>query len=172
MISGIWKIEPAAKVATKAISSMGMYDHYLDVNNIEYLEEGQDHSMTGGMRRVLDSRSPSFKLQAMRAVTDALERCPLSFYILLGSFCPSIGGQELAKACILLSLVGGCDVNSKRQVRQDNFRANLHTLILGERGIGKNEIMRFVEGLSPSSRIGLTRQLYGRPSERERATDF
>lgn len=47
MISGVWKIEPAAKVATKVISNMGMYDHYLDVNNIEYLEDGHDaHSST------------------------------------------------------------------------------------------------------------------------------
>lgn len=151
VIAGIWKIEPAAKVGNKAVSNKGMYDHYLEVNGIEYLETAEDTGFP------VESQA-KFKDMVKEVVTYSLVDCPLSFYVLIGSFCPNIQGQELAKACIILALAGG--VNPKELFPDDSerdtsgaFRDNIHLLLLGERGIGKTELLKYVESLSANSKF-------------------
>lgn len=152
-IAGVWKIEPAAKLGNKAISNKGMYDHYLEVNGIDYLETVEDSGLP------IESKT-KFKDMVKEVVTYSLVDCPLSFYVLIGSFCPNIQGQELAKACIILALAGG--VNPKELFPDDTerdlegtFRDNIHLLLLGERGIGKSELLKYVESLSVNSKESL-----------------
>jgi len=161
IISGIWKIEPAAKANAKTVTTKGIYDHFLDVKNIEYMEDSNTlvSSDNPGVGLNYPGRELTFKDSLKDRLTMALANCPLTFYALVGSFCPNVPGQELAKSCLLLTLVGGTnpadlfaqEKNTEEFVR-GTFRSNMHALLLGERGVGKTELLKFVEGLSPNSR--------------------
>lgn len=152
VISGIWKVEPSGRNPTqKAVTNKGLYDNYLEVNCLEYEEEIPDRS----------NLQLSFKHSYKDVINHSLAICPISFYFLVGSFCPSIPGQELAKTCLLLTLAGasapekvfGHSSSEESPLSKSFFRENLHLLFLGERGIAKTEMLRYIEKLSPQSRI-------------------
>lgn len=166
IISGIWKIEPAAKANAKTVTTKGIYDHYLDVKNIEYMEDSNTllSSDNPGVLLNYPGRELTFKDSMQDRLTMALANCPLTFYALVGSFCPNVPGQELTKSCLLLTLVGGtnpADLFAQEKNNEDflrgSFRSNMHALLLGERGVGKTELLKYVEGLSPNSKILLPR---------------
>ena len=174
IISGIWKIEPAAKANTKTVTTKGIYDHYLDVKNVEYREDYNriQISHDPGMQMNLPGKNFTFQNSQDDRVNFALANCPLTFYSLVGSFCPNVPGQELAKSCLLLTLVGGsnpADLFSQEQKGEEflrtAFREKIHTLLLGERGVGKTEFLKFIEGLSPDSKFCSSRQLLRGKSE-------
>jgi len=154
LLAGIWKTEPSLKTGAKAIFTKGLYDHFLDVNSIEYLEEE-------GVSALSDSKRLSFKDSVKsKSLCPHLERCSLSFYFLVGSLCPNIPGQEFAKACIILSLVGATNPRNLFASNADtdsylegNFKDNIHLLLLGERGVGKQELLKYVEALNPKSNL-------------------
>lgn len=66
---------------------------------------------------------------------------PNLFNLLVHSVCPSIYGQELVKAGILLCLAGG--------VSMENRRGNIHVLMVGDPGLGKSQLLRAASALSP-----------------------
>lgn len=152
LIAGVWKIEPSAKVGNKIANTKGMYDHYLEVKHLEYPEGADDHQLVGQVKA-------SFSSMIKEAITLTLVDCPLSFYILTANFCPNIQGQEFAKACIILGLVGAAnpaELFTNAAAEQDpgvagSFKSNVHVLLLGERGIGKTELLKYVESLSPNN---------------------
>ena len=69
---------------------------------------------------------------------------PSLFNLLVHSVCPSIYGQELVKAGILLCLAGG--------VSMENRRGNIHVLMVGDPGLGKSQLLRAASALSPRKR--------------------
>ena len=159
LISGVWKTEPAAKVfnAPKSVQFRGMYDHFLEVNNVEYQDEG-----TSFKKNLLSAGKTPFKDSIKELLNLTLTNCPLNFYVLIGNICPTLKGQELAKACIALSLAGGVNpsitsLNPNQpggvEYIEKNFKSNIHLMLLGERGTGKIDLIRYVESLSPQNNL-------------------
>lgn len=70
---------------------------------------------------------------------DFIASQPHLFDLLVHSLCPQIYGQELAKAGILLCLVGG--------VAMDTRRGNVHVLMVGDPG-GQEPALRAASALS------------------------
>ena len=71
---------------------------------------------------------------------DFIASQPHLFDLLVHSLCPQIYGQELAKAGILLCLLGG--------VAMDTRRGNVHVLMVGDPGLGKSQLLRAASALS------------------------
>ncbi len=159
LLSGVWKTEPAARNfnAPKSVQLRGMYDHYLEVNNIEYEEELPMH------QKLLQSAGKNpFKDSQREMLIASLVQCPLNFYILIANICPNVKGQELAKACVVLSLAGASNPTETNKNSifpgdvsyvEKNFKNNIHLMLLGERGAGKSEILKFIESLSPQNNL-------------------
>lgn len=70
------------------------------------------------------------------------------FYSLIKSFCPTIYGHDMVKAGLLLGLVGG---SAKSLADESTFRESSHILLLGDPGIGKSQLLKFVAELLPHS---------------------
>ncbi|XP_023328014.1 DNA helicase MCM8 [Eurytemora carolleeae] len=68
------------------------------------------------------------------------------FKLLVNSLCPSIFGQNVVKAALLLGLFGG----TKRKTTE-NFavRGDPHILIVGDPGMGKSQILSAVAATAP-----------------------
>lgn len=70
------------------------------------------------------------------------------FPLLCQSLCPSIFGNEMVKAGLLLSLIGGkqrgIDQRTKLGVRGD-----IHVLIIGDPGLGKSQLLQGVTNVAP-----------------------
>lgn len=69
--------------------------------------------------------------------------------IIFNSICPSIHGHELAKKSIALSLVGG--VSHVITADQPKSRGDIHVLLLGDPGIAKSQLLRYVQNCAPKS---------------------
>lgn len=65
---------------------------------------------------------------------------PDIFALLIQSLCPSIYGLDVIKAGLLLSMLGGSE--------SINGRDTIHTLIVGDPGLGKSQLLRSVSNLS------------------------
>lgn len=65
------------------------------------------------------------------------------------SIAPSIHGHTLVKQAVTLSLVGG--VSHQISPDQPNTRGDLHVLILGDPGIAKSQILRYVQWCAPKA---------------------
>ena len=57
---------------------------------------------------------------------------PDTFGLLIKSFCPNIFGQELVKAGLILSIVGGSFLDDSLE-EQHSFRKNIHSLLIGNK---------------------------------------
>ena len=66
------------------------------------------------------------------------------FYDLVHSLCPMIFGHELVKAGLLLVLLGGHSDDS-------NSRPDMHTLLIGEPGIGKSQLLKACSKVAPKA---------------------
>lgn len=160
IITGVWKIEQtqSATFGQQKLSAKGMYDHYLEVNNIQYPEE-EDCS--------LEERVMPFKDSKRARIVDMIIDCEFGFYLILANFCPRVEGQELIKTACMLAIVGGVAPEEfmardlKKTKKSDCLlKARCHLLLLGERGTGRTEMLKYVESLSAESRTLLTcRQL-------------
>lgn len=125
-------------------------------------------AFTGGVGDSAEEFSP-LQLSFIREIHQEHERFPL----LVASFCPQIYGQMLAKAALLLALLGGLPVYSSGTDRRLRRRGDAHVLLLGDPGLGKSELLRALAQLSPrgvyvsgnsSSVAGLTASVVRDPS--------
>ncbi|XP_017789947.1 PREDICTED: DNA helicase MCM8-like [Habropoda laboriosa] len=66
---------------------------------------------------------------------------PNIFPLLVHSLCPSIYGHEIIKAGLILSLFGG-------NIEQLESRENIHTLIVGDPGLGKSQMLQMCARIS------------------------
>eukprot|EP00917_Polyrhabdina_sp_WS-2016_P012194 GHVP01026848.1.p1 GENE.GHVP01026848.1~~GHVP01026848.1.p1 ORF type:complete len:794 (+),score=142.23 GHVP01026848.1:206-2587(+) len=89
----------------------------------------------------------SFNQKDLATVTNIRTRHEDLFALLTASFCPEVFGHHQLKACLLLSLLGGVPV-----LENDNIttrrRGDIHVLIVGDAGLGKSKLIRYVATLS------------------------
>ncbi len=74
---------------------------------------------------------------------------PKFWDIMIKSLAPSIHGYEEIKKAILLQLVGGV-----KKVRPDGtvVRGNIHILLVGDPGVAKTQLLRYVAKISPKGK--------------------
>ena len=93
------------------------------------------------------------------------------FSLLVKSLCPSIFGNELVKAGMIMSLFGGTDYRLKQKAdltdfvdydqriddeesddeeyEQSSIRPDIHILIVGEPGLGKSQMLKHLINVAP-----------------------
>jgi DNA helicase MCM8 len=85
-------------------------------------------------------------LHAIRTI--ALD--PFNFHLLVASLCPSIVGQELVKAGLLLTLLGGTKRSDPTSARtRVRVRSDPHILLVGDPGLGKSQMLRAAAAAAP-----------------------
>jgi len=118
-----------------------LYMLYLDVRVI--INNRRDSC--GGWDASGPSDFTPLQLSFVRDVYQQTEKLPL----LVASFCTQIYGQNLVKAALLLSLLGGIPVYDGSIEKRLRRRGDIHVLLLGDPGLGKSELLRALARLSP-----------------------
>jgi DNA helicase MCM8 len=94
----------------------------------------------------------------------AIIQHPSPMNLLVNSLCPAIWGHELVKLGLCLALVGGVSKHSQSRDLMP-LRGDIHVLVVGDPGLGKSQMLRAVNAVSPrgvyvsggySSTAGLT----------------
>lgn len=144
-ISGIMKLEGSVNAQDfRKMKNAAFYDSYVKVNNVSKIEK---------LSKFYTMGNPN---EHVKEVLNALEDSEIVFYLMMKSFCPQVHGQELAKALIILSLIGGSDLEdvfkNEPECVPDNasFSKNIHLLLLGERGVGKSYLLNYASYFSPN----------------------
>lgn len=86
-----------------------------------------------------------FNSREMLAIKTIVQE-PHVFPLIVQSLCPSIYGQELVKAGLALSLVGGSNI---RNDETNKTRGSIHVLLVGDPGLGKSQLLKTVSTLCP-----------------------
>jgi DNA helicase MCM8 len=68
--------------------------------------------------------------------------------LIVNSLCPAIWGHELVKLGLCLALVGGVTKNSNARDKMP-LRGDIHVLVVGDPGLGKSQLLRAVNTVSP-----------------------
>ncbi|KAF2358047.1 MCM OB domain [Trinorchestia longiramus] len=76
----------------------------------------------------------------------AVHARPSLFRLLVHSLCPTIYGQELVKAGLLLCLFGGCGSADGSGV---GVRGEAHILVVGDPGLGKSQMLQACANIAP-----------------------
>mmetsp|Transcript_73368 Transcript_73368/g.160673 ORF Transcript_73368/g.160673 Transcript_73368/m.160673 type:complete len:806 (-) Transcript_73368:154-2571(-) len=141
---GIVRYMPTASAFNKGdgknSSSRALFVLYLEVKAVVNIRRA--FSSTGDKA---DAEFTPLQLEFIREIHQEPERFPL----LVGSFCRQIYGQNLVKAALLLSLLGGCAVRAPGAEKRLRRRGDIHTLLLGDPGLGKSELLRALAKLTP-----------------------
>lgn len=69
------------------------------------------------------------------------------FRHLVHALCPSIWGQELVKAGLLLALVGGLSPAVSDALSSAPVRGDIHVLLCGDPGLGKSHLLQVMPAL-------------------------
>lgn len=125
-----------------------MMEFFLQGNNVETLEkEYEEVKLT-----------PEDKRQILE-----LSKDPNLYQKIIDSTAPVIEGFELFKEAVALQLFGGSDVEFEDS--DASVRSNIHILIMGDPGIGKSQVLKYISKVAPggiytsgkgSSGVGLT----------------
>ena len=101
-------------------------------------------------------------LEDIRKVTEILKKRKINlFELLTSSIAPSIKVQDTIKKGLLCQLISG----EQKVVNSTRLRGRLNILLIGDPGVGKSQLLRFVHQISPrglltsgrnSSSVGLT----------------
>ncbi len=111
----------------------GKFKNYIYVNHIEPLEQEFEEIH-------LDPEDEEKILE--------LSKDPDIYEKIIKSTAPSIKGYREVKEAIALQLFGG---SSKQLEDETRIRGDIHILIVGDPGIGKSQILKYVSKLAPRS---------------------
>ena len=111
----------------------GKFKNYIYVNHIEALEQEFEelHLSEEDEEEILE-----------------LSKDPHIYEKIIKSTAPSIKGYRDVKEAIALQLFGGA---SKQLEDETKLRGDIHILIVGDPGIGKSQILKYVSRLAPRS---------------------
>ena len=111
----------------------GKFKNYIYVNHIEPLEQEFEelHLSEEDEERILE-----------------LSQDPHIYDKIIKSTAPSIKGYREVKEAIALQLFGGA---AKQLEDETKLRGDIHILIVGDPGIGKSQILKYVSRLAPRS---------------------
>lgn len=74
-------------------------------------------------------QSPVFTNRELKAIRE-IASLPSPFRVIVNSLCPTIYGNELVKAALMLSLFGGCQRNAQSKSKLA-VRGDIHVLLVG-----------------------------------------
>ena len=111
----------------------GKFKNYIYVNHIEHLEQEFEelHLSEEDEEQII-----------------ALSKDPKIYEKIIKSTAPSIKGYRDVKEAIALQLFGGA---AKQLEDETRLRGDIHILIVGDPGIGKSQILKYVSKLAPIS---------------------
>ncbi len=111
------------------------YDLIVEANNVEPVEDNFS-----------DLQVSEVELEKIREIA----RSPNVLSTLANSVAPSIYGHEKVKEALVLQLAGGC-----RKVRPDGVvtRGDMHTLLIGDPGSGKSQLLQRISKIAPKARF-------------------
>ena len=111
----------------------GKFKNYIYVNHIEPLEQEFEelHLSEEDEEKILE-----------------LSKDPNIYEKIIKSTAPSIRGYREVKEAIALQLFGG---SAKQLEDETKLRGDIHILIVGDPGIGKSQILKYVSRLAPRS---------------------
>jgi replicative DNA helicase Mcm len=125
----------------KAVSIIGKegktpyYDYILIVNSYEKLSEGYE-----------DIEITEQDIEQIKQIASS----PNLFPMLIQSITPAIKGYETIKEALALQLFGG---TTKILADGTTVRGNSHILIVGDPGVAKSQMLRYMAALSPRGRF-------------------
>lgn len=135
------KVRATGFVALKEIfNTMSVHTPYtltVDLNNLDPLLTNNLESMQKAAITEMDER----KIWEM-----ARDKVRL-FETLLGSFAPHIFGHEFIKLGLMLSIVG----SGRIKVNEVTIRDRIHTMLVGDPGVSKSQLLKFGEKVTMGS---------------------
>ncbi len=130
IITGIVKEIPIVDRGTKSTR----FDLIINANNIEPSEKEFDEiELTPEDKKIIEDMSKD----------------PLINKKLINSIAPSIYGYETIKEAIVLQLFGG--IRTKRP-DETNVRGDIHILLVGDPGVAKSQLLKYVSAVAPKAR--------------------
>ena len=135
---------------------------------VDQLNPGDKVRITGTLKTIRDERNKKFKTYIYVNHIEPLEqefeeldltpedeaeilklaKDPEIYDKIINSTAPSIKGYREVKEAIALQLFGGA---SKQLEDETKLRGDIHILIVGDPGIGKSQILKYVSKLAPRS---------------------
>ncbi|CAI2384338.1 unnamed protein product [Moneuplotes crassus] len=163
-IAGILKTEIMndfkSRGARAGNRTTGLHTSYLDANSI----------MNSNINTMGSTNCESVDQRDVANFLSLAERGDELFPLFVKSACPSIYGNELVKAGLVLSLFGGTDLRFKKQQfsdlnNNDNLaqmddeedvedvslamRPDIHVLMIGDPGMGKSQMLKHINCVAP-----------------------
>lgn len=128
-----WVIEVPITLRTGGKATK--YDLIIEANYIEPLED--DLSETPITKEELEK-------------IEKIASSPYCLHLLAENIAPSIYGHDKIKEALVLQLAGGC-----RKERPDGVitRGDLHTLLIGDPGSGKSQLLKRISMVAPKARF-------------------
>lgn len=148
-IGGLIKAELSETAQNrKELKNLGFYNFYLEMNYSKIMDLID-----------VDVKSRNLRKSYQMLIESMLNSSFVSA-IIVKSIAPSVRGQEMAKYFSLLSMIGSAQIQySSNTLINQPFDNNIHCLLLGSRGVGKTRILKYLEKLSPQSKIFLIPRL-------------
>ena len=111
------------------------YDLIIDANYVEPVDDD-----------ITDLNISEKELEEIKNIAQS----PDPLMILAKSIAPSIYGHDKVKQALVLQLAGGC-----RKVRPDGVitRGDMHTLLIGDPGSGKSQLLKRITKVAPKARF-------------------
>nr|CAB3263697.1 DNA helicase MCM8 [Phallusia mammillata] len=171
-ITGVAKVKKSNDGGIK-VKDKSMFLLYIEGNHVS---NARSNSMQDC--RIANEQLLDFSERDLAGIKEIARQEDI-FALLACSVCPTIYGQDMVKAGLLLALFGG---NMQREKNSDilRIRGNSHVLLVGDPGLGKSQLLQAVSRLAPrgvyvcgntSSSSGLTVTLSRDPSTGDTALE-
>ncbi len=145
-LSGVLKPE----LSTDDGRTKGLFSSYIDVNSLTHKNciYNSCPSASVAMPMAAEAFLHEQELAEQKRLQDIASR-PDVVPLLVKSMCPQIYGQEMVKFGLLLSLFGGADICPGPEARERTVRPDVHVLIVGDPGVGKSQLLKYLVKVSP-----------------------